>query len=454
MNATSDPLISPLAGASNIQWTNPSVLLLASGSDPVKAVSEAARSLVLQGIDKGWTGPPYDPFELAHLLGILVRPANLRSDARTVIDATINKPIVEYNPSRPGGRVRYSVAHELGHLLFPDFSERVRQRTSGGAVAEWTKGDDWQLELLCNIAAAEILMPSQTLRDLGIEYIDISHLMAVRSRLAVSSEALLRRVVAMASTPVTMFAARRVEEGAQTQLSLDYTVDAPVGAALRNPRIPADSSLWDCTAIGHTVSERERWEDTDVQIEAVGVSPYPGQRYPRIAGLLVDPVHEPERTPTFREVAGNVFPLPEHGKQMVLHLVTNGARSWSGPFAGQLASELPAAARQFESWARTQELPLPLGHAQLLDSLTGPAVCCLIAQEGYGPSAVPRIRYPELAAALDRAGQYAVETGSSVHAPPLGTGQAQGHWPIIRDQIDRSIARRGVEVTIHHLDGV
>lgn len=434
------------------EWTHQSVVEFSRGRDPVDVISEAARGLVLQGIDLGWSGPPYDPCELARLLGILVRPANLRADARTVVDSSAGELVVEYNPSRPIGRIRFSVAHELGHMLFPDVANEIRRRTTSGAVAEWTEGDDWQLEALCNVAAAEILMPSQTLRDLGVDYLAIGHLMDIRTRLAVSAEALLRRVVALASKPLTMFVAHRVDDDSKATLHVDYTVDSPAGAVIQIAEIPAGSLLWECSAVGHTVSTQEHWTARGVQVEAVAVPPYPGQRHPRIVGLVQSLSGEPEMEPTLSEVVGKVFPLPTEGKQMVLHLVSNGARRWSGAFASSLAKELPSAAKQFESWAQDQDLPLKLGDAVLLDSLTEPAVCCLVAQEGYGPSASPRIRYPQLATALEKAGEYANDLQASVHTPAIGTGQARGHWPIIREQINRSIAARGILVTIHHLE--
>lgn len=435
-------------------WTHPSVVALAEDQDPIARVVEAARDMVMQGMDAGWTGPPYDPFELAEKLHIAVRPANLRVDARTIVDPVSGEVGIEYNPSRPRARIRFSVAHELGHLLFPDVAEQVRHRTTSGAVENWTSGDDWQLEALCNVAAAEILMPSQTLTELGVEraYLDMPHLMDVRSHLQVSAEALLRRVVTLSPSRLTMFAAHRPNDASDEVPRLDYAEHAPVGSATPTIIPPADTCLGEFTAIGQTVSEEEEWGGTRVRIEAVGLPPYPGLRYPRVVGLLVPEAESEPPAPTLVEVEGDVFPLPETGvKQMVLHLVSNGARRWAGAFATKLADELPSAGRQYEEWARGHELPLDLGQAVLLDSLTEPAVCCLVAQEGYGRSAAPRIRYPALAAALEHAAEYAVDLGAHVHAPAIGTGRARGHWPVIRDQIDRSIARRGIPVTIHHL---
>jgi Zn-dependent peptidase ImmA (M78 family) len=50
--------------------------------------------------------------------------------------------------------VRFSIAHEIAHTLFSDVAEQTRHR--GGAA---TTTDEWQLEMLCNLAAAEFVMP-------------------------------------------------------------------------------------------------------------------------------------------------------------------------------------------------------------------------------------------------------------------------------------------------------
>src|SRR5207245_1567973 len=34
---------------------------------------------------------------------------------------------IEFNPNKPKGRLRYSIAHELAHTLFPDRAEAVRK---------------------------------------------------------------------------------------------------------------------------------------------------------------------------------------------------------------------------------------------------------------------------------------------------------------------------------------
>ena len=78
------------------------------------------------------------------------------ADARTIISG--DGALIEYNPKQARERVRFSIAHELAHLLFPDASEHVRNRGGTPDIS-----DDWQLELLCNLAASEFVMPMGSL---------------------------------------------------------------------------------------------------------------------------------------------------------------------------------------------------------------------------------------------------------------------------------------------------
>jgi hypothetical protein len=131
------------------QWSNPSVLRFARGGDPVEVAAGAAREVVVRAIDAGWTGPPFDPLALADILRIEVVPRDDVREARTVPVGRENRVRIEFNPNRPKGRLRYSIAHEISHTFFEDCGDRVRHRGEDAAVAS----DDWQLEALCNIAA-------------------------------------------------------------------------------------------------------------------------------------------------------------------------------------------------------------------------------------------------------------------------------------------------------------
>src|SRR4051812_30067239 len=122
-------------------WTNPSVLkMIGKGEDPIDRVTAKARSLVLQAADAGWSGPPFDPISLCKLLKINVLPSQDVDDARTV-PVGESAVRIEFNPLRPRGRLRFSVAHEVAHTLFPDCAEQVRNRVA----QEDIRGDEWQL---------------------------------------------------------------------------------------------------------------------------------------------------------------------------------------------------------------------------------------------------------------------------------------------------------------------
>src|SRR5581483_10853484 len=164
-------------------WTNKSVLALAREADPVEIVLAKARELTFSALELGWSGPPYDPFRLAELLNIRVIANEDVPDARTTPSA--GRLRIEFNPNRPAARINYSIAHEIGHSFFPDCAEMIRNRSKHAGSK-----DEWQLEMLCNLAAAEILMPIGTLREVDLEP-KIDRVLDLRKEYNVSIEAML-----------------------------------------------------------------------------------------------------------------------------------------------------------------------------------------------------------------------------------------------------------------------
>ena len=157
----------------NVYWTNPSVRVFLETygtdkiNDPVELVTQRARTLVYNFIESGWSDIKLDPFALADYLKIAVVPFENVREARTT---NINgKPVIEFNPNRPRARVRFSLCHEIAHTLFPDYRNQIRYR----ATHEEMKTDEWQLEMLCNVGAAEFLMPIGSFQDLTKETVSI-----------------------------------------------------------------------------------------------------------------------------------------------------------------------------------------------------------------------------------------------------------------------------------------
>lgn len=432
-----------------VSWTNPSVLALleeVGGDDPQAAVERRAREMSLGAMEAGWVGPPYDPFRLADALEIEVVARQDLDDARLV--AIDGRPRIEFNPARRAARVRFSIAHEIGHFLFPDYAERPRYRDPAER-----RGDDWQLEVLCNIAAAELLMPVGAFPIAETEHLSLPHLLDLRTRFGVSTEALLRRAVKLTDRAVSLFAAARLPDA--KGFRLDYLVSSRAWApAVRSgAHIAAGSVLSRCTAVGFADDAIEDWADETVRVQAVGVPPYPGDRFPRLVGLL-EPDDGTDRSQVgLRYVRGDAAdPRCDDRPAIIAHVVNDRARSWGGRgFAVALMRRFPHARDEYTKWA--SEGHARRGAVHLADAGDGVWIASLVAQAGYGnePTNRPRLQLAALRDALEVLAGLALEHGADVHMPLIGTGQGGARWPSVRDLILEELADRQVATTVYVL---
>ncbi len=429
-------------------WTNQSVVKLAQGRDPVEIITQAARAAVLDAAEAGWSGPPFNPFRLAKLLGIAVMPRDDVPDARLVPSALAGVSI-EFNPTNPPARTRFSVAHELAHTLFPDHAQAVRMRGQ-------PQGDDWQLELLCNVAAAEFLMPIGSGGELTNEAVDIENLIRLRRQFDVSTEALFLRIVKLTKEPCAVFAAARLPgESAPPTFRIDYVVPSRSWSVTipRGLRVTGLTALSDCTAVGFTSKGYEKWSQSlpEFVLECVGIPPYPRDLYPRVIGILRVKGGTPREPPGIIEVRGDATQPRGSGPRVIAHVVNDKTPNWGAGFALALKIKWPEAQEDFIRWADEERSHLTLGNThqtQLPDGLTA---YHMVAQHGYGPAPKPRIRYVHLKTCLDKLAVYALGQNATVHMPRIGTGHAGGQWNIVRELIDESLVRRGVDVMVYEL---
>lgn len=431
------------------RWTNKSVAQLAGATNPIDVVVNRARQVTLDAMADGWSGPPFDPVELALRLGIAVEPREDIPDARTV-PAPGNSLKIEFNPNRPRGRVRYSIAHEIAHTFFPDCAEQVRNRADKSEI----EGDDWQLEMLCNIAAAELVMPIGSFPDLRDKHVSIDELMTLRREYDVSTEALLLRFIRLTRTPCALFAASRAETGAyEGRYRLDYAVassawtrSVPLGQYLREGTILAE-----CTAIGFTAKGEELWPgENRFHVECVGTPPFPGNVYPRVLGLLVDPDEAGPKTGVVRVLKGDALKPRGDGPKVIAHIVNDRSLTWGGGFAKQVAIHFSEAQLDFRRWCHTPGNH-KLGNTHFFGSPHHIEIASMVAQQGFGASETPRIRYPALERCLGEVRTHARASGASVHMPRIGCGQAGGKWEVINELIERELLAHGIPVTVYDL---
>lgn len=437
-------------------WRNSSVRLLAKDRDPIQVITAKSRQMALQAMEQGWQGPPFDPFVLARILGIEMEPTEAVADAQ-ITPVGRHKFAIHYNPSRPVARTRYSVAHEIAHTLFPDCADTVRQRINKQSVGT----DEWELEMLCNLAAAELLMPISSFPELSNQDFDIESLMKARSRHAVSAEALFLRVSRLTDRQCVVFAASRPEK---TRSAESYRIDYAVPSRTwqtplpKRATIPVDSAVKHCTAIGYTEKGDEAWPSLGGthHVECVGIPAYPGRLLPRVLGIAT-PLRAPKLSslPSNRPkyVRGDATEPRGDKPKIIAHIVNDRARSWGPGFAGQLKKKWPYLHEDFKQWVSSSKTNLVLGNNRLARLSPELDVCHMVGQKGYGHSPRTRIRYSALASCLNKLSQEALERDATVHMPRIGAGLGGGSWAIISGLIDEILCSKGITVTIYDLPG-
>lgn len=444
----------PRPGKDATRWTNASVLTL-STDDPVAEIAARARAMALEGMDRGWQGPPFDPLALAELLGIEIAANAAVRDAQTV-PVGRGRVRIEFNPNRPRGRMRYSVAHELAHTLFPDVAEKVRHRS----IHHELRDDEWQLEALCNIAAAELLMPLTKFASNPPDELTIHYVMDQQRKFDVSTEALVIRLVETSSESLAAFCASPIASTSGRQYQLDYTIGSRAWPSRIPPklRLPRHTVVAECSAIGHSARGIEKWSDRlePARVEAVGIPPYPGGIGPRVVGFLTLPQpNDEDNSRAYIELLfGNALEPRGVGNKLLVHVVNDKTPNWGGGgFASALRRQWPQVQEDFRDWASNQRSALRLGNVRLCKVRDDLTVASIIAQHGYGQSEKPRIRYTALRLGLRSVAKAAEVRNASIHMPRIGTGQAGGSWDIVSDIIQESLVDEGRRVTVYDLPG-
>jgi hypothetical protein len=437
-----------------VPWTNASVLKLLGEerlADPVAAITQRARQMVLACLDEGWDGPPFDPLQLADILRISVVPCADIPDAQ-MVPTGAGGGRIEFNPNRPPGRVRYSVAHEIAHTLFTDCFADVRRRMRH----QDAEADEWQLEALCNIAAAEILMPFGSVADSTLEHLRVERLLEQQRQFQVSMEALAIRIVRLLPEPCAMFCASRVESGPHAgRYRIDYTIGSTSWDNDLPAWLPATTAVADCIAIGYSTIVDEAWQaGPPLHVEAVGVPPYPGCKFPRVVGTVTTSARTTAPKPHVTFVRGNATKPRGTGRKVVVHIVNDKTANWGGRgFAQAVRETWPAAQDDFQDWVAEDRAQFRLGAVRFCDVGGNIQVASIVAQHGYGGAAKPRIRYAALREGLAEITRRAAAGGASLHMPRIGAGQAGGSWPVIEALVRVACSESRVSATVYDLPG-
>jgi O-acetyl-ADP-ribose deacetylase (regulator of RNase III) len=427
------------------------VLRILKTGNAIEDIISRSREVVFSAMQKGWGGPPFDPFALADILKIRVVASENVLDARILARGEGNF-VIEFNPNQPKARIRYSIAHELAHTLFPDCADHIRERQR----IPHKESGEWELEMLCNIGAAEFLMPIGSFPDLAGTSLNIDTILNLRKKYEVSTEALLLRVVKIAEETFAVFSCSKREDLNKNSLyCLDYMVPSKTysKAIPLGTRLSQSSIVSECTAIGFTAKGDETWTHNlgKVHIECVGLPPYTGYQYPRVVGLVLPYKHESSRISKIRYLKGDATKVRGHGNKIIAFIINDKGRSWGAGFARTVQRKWPFVLDEFQHWVEHNRSEFTLGNVHISRIEPELTIFKMVAQHGYGESPTPRIRYGALEACLGRLAETAMAQKASVHMPRIGCGQAGGSWWVISELLEDTLLKKGIEVTVYDL---
>ncbi len=290
-----------------MRWRHPSVARLVAEvqtlhgreAGPEEIIREKARGLVRYALGLGWSGPPFDPATLASMIGIKIVPVDLPASVDAMIvpaeDGRL-KILLNSGITQPERR-NFSICHEISHTFFPDCAEFIRMREKGRGKAD----PDREVEVLCNIAASELLLPGDYFIDsLNDHGFSLSSVPLLSEQFRASKSAV---IIKMVSSGEKVCAAVFLEPGhrkyanrrgvdAAPKMRVVYTVPSPGFSYFipRNKSVPDDSCVYRAIEAGEIANGVEDWGIPGhplYSVEAMYLPPLDGSDLtPRAVALL------------------------------------------------------------------------------------------------------------------------------------------------------------------------
>ncbi len=163
-------------------------------------IRRLAREKVAYAKARRWAGPPYCPKELVSLFGIKCKEVDheIDGEGRMLLCPT-KKLLIEYRKGRLPERQRFTIFHEFAHTLFPDYCEFLPQHQSSQQNAP---NPVKKFEHLCDVAAAEMLMPHEDFTDdlQKLKWLGIESVHKLRERYQASIDATIYRLLELVTS--------------------------------------------------------------------------------------------------------------------------------------------------------------------------------------------------------------------------------------------------------------
>jgi len=235
--------------------------------DPYVAIRIKAQGVVSQYHQTFGETPPFNMQAVASLQGLYSsEQAPQHSEDSEICPEADGRLVLKVNRDRPISRQRFSIGHEIGHTLFPEYHRKVQCRKAKDRV--WADPDDL-LESLCDAAASEILFPLPWFAD-RISQLPLSacNLAELAREYKASREATIRRFVELTTLSCSVvFLSWKLKPTQESQLKgdrkqsfmfgidpiaeaethrklrVDYAIPSPAFKRERNKLIPPDKSI-------------------------------------------------------------------------------------------------------------------------------------------------------------------------------------------------------------------
>jgi IrrE N-terminal-like domain len=154
--------------------------------------AKASEAIDLFRATFGERSMPLDLDALASLLGIArSEDGPAHSKDAELVPVGNGRVVIRVNPDRPETRIRFSVGHEITHTFFPNYQMKTWCRTD--ARFRCRNNPDDLLEMLCDIGAAELILPAPWFIEDASDVVTCSELAALARKYIASREATLRR---------------------------------------------------------------------------------------------------------------------------------------------------------------------------------------------------------------------------------------------------------------------
>lgn len=429
-------------------WSNDSVrrfMEIAKTKTPIEEIRRKAKDFALSALEKGWSGPPFDPFQLANLMGVDLFPNERIPDARLV---PLGKKDfrIEYNPLQNANRINFSIFHEIGHTFFPDYTEKIRNRETQ------TSASNWELEMLCNIAAAELLLPYSSFSAIvNSNPVNFDTVKEISTQFNASLESILLKYTEVSDKPCAVVVAKY---DTNNNLRVIYSKSSrSFKSDLKKYMIIPDSSkAYECFNPGWHISAKEVWGDFNkapIIMHAIGLQPLKHTMENRVAMLLTPESIDDRPVHVISTVVRDARQPIGKGIKIIVQVVNSVGAVGRG-FGRSLAVKWPETKISIQEWKR-EKGQFKLGNYKVVQVEKDIYVFQLLAQKGLSSplSGNTTLSYSALKDGLAQLREIALELGATIHLPRIGAGEARGNWGIIESIIHDELLLHDIEVTLY-----